>query len=151
MYKNRIQELRDNKEIKQSEIAKYLGLNNSHYGHAEREDEIMALKHLNKVCNYLDASLDYIFEFTNKEQYKNTKKEIDLIIAGERLKEFRKEKKLTQTDLAIVLNTTKTVICGYEKGRYLIATPFLYTICKKYKVSADYLVGKIDNPKYLNK
>ena len=36
-----------------------------------------------------------------------------------------------------------------EKGKYLISIPFLYTICKKYNISADYLLGKIDNPKYL--
>lgn len=27
-----------------------------------------------------------------------------------------------------------------------IATPFLYTICKEYNVSADYLLGKINKP-----
>ena len=67
-----------------------------------------------------------------------------------RLKEFRKENKLTQEKLASILNTNKSVICGYEKGRYIIATPFLYQICKKYNISADYLLGKIDSPKYLN-
>ena len=68
---------------------------------------------------------------------------------GERLKEFRKNNKLTQSKLAVILNTTQSVIADYERGRYLIATPFLYTICKKYNISADYLLGKIDNPKYL--
>ena len=42
------------------------------------------------------------------------------------------------------LNTTGTVICGYESGRRIIATPFLYQICHKYHVSADYLLGRID-------
>ena len=37
----------------------------------------------------------------------------------------------------------------YEKGKTLILTSFLYTICKKYNISADYLLGKIDEPKYL--
>ena len=79
--------------------------------------------------------------------YKNSsdyKKEL----SQERLKELRKENKITQEKLADILNTNKSVICGYEKGRYIIATPFLYTIYKKYHISADYLLGKIDNPKY---
>ena len=44
------------------------------------------------------------------------------------------------------------IIEEYKKNNceFLIATPFLYTICKKYNISADYLLGKIDNPKYLN-
>ena len=49
-----------------------------------------------------------------------------------------------------ILNTVHPVISNYESGKFLIATPFLYTICKKYNISADYLLGKIDNPKYLN-
>lgn len=66
-----------------------------------------------------------------------------------RLKEFRKENKLTQESLAQLLNVVKGTVGNYESGRALIATPFLYEICKKYKISADYLLGKIDEPKYL--
>ena len=72
-----------------------------------------------------------------------------ILKSGNRLKEFRKENKLTQTKLASILNTTQSVIADYERGRYFISTPFLYTICKKYNISADYLLGRIDNPKYI--
>ena len=57
--------------------------------------------------------------------------------------------KLTQSKLADNLGCSYGTIAGYERGRYLIATPFLYQICKTYRISADYLLGKIDNPKYL--
>ena len=67
---------------------------------------------------------------------------------GTRLKEFRKENKITQDKLASILNTNQSVIANYERGRTIIATPFLYTICKKYNISADYLLGKINTPKY---
>ena len=66
----------------------------------------------------------YSFSLQN---YKN----VENIIAGKRLKEFRKENKLTQKKLASILNTTFSNIAFYEKGRNLIATPFLYEICKK--------------------
>ena len=81
-------------------------------------------------------------------QYKQTY-EIDKIKAGQRLKEFRLEHKLTQVKLANILNTTFSSIAFNEKGRNLIATPFLYTICSKYEISADYLLGIVDKPKYL--
>ena len=110
----------------------------------------MPIKRLNTYSNFFNVSLDYLFSFTNNKQYKNAKKEINPTLSGTRLKEFRKENKLTQEKLASILNTNKSVICGYEKGRYIIATPFLYQICKKYNISADYLLGKIDSPKYLN-
>ena len=84
----------------------------------------------------------YSFSLQN---YKN----VENIIAGKRLKEFRKENKLTQEKLANILNTTFSNIAFYEKGRNLIAIPVLYEICKKYNISADYLLGRIDNPKFL--
>ena len=83
------------------------------------------------------------------EENKNSINEIDPIKVGQRLKEFHKENKITQVKLANMLNTVQPVIANYEKGKYLISIPFLYTICKKYNISADYLLGKIDNPKYL--
>ena len=56
---------------------------------------------------------------------------------------------MTQKKLALILNTTYSNIAFYEKGRNFIATPFLYQICHKYHISADYLLGKINEPKYL--
>ena len=78
----------------------------------------------------------------------NTNLNIDIHKIGQNLKEFCKENKLTQEKLTEFLNIGKGTIADYERGRYLIATPFLYQICKKYNISADYLLGKIDNPKY---
>jgi len=57
-----------------------------------------------------------------------------------------KENKLTQEKLASILNVSRTTITEYERGTNIIATPFLYTICKNYNISADYLLGKINTP-----
>ena len=104
---------------------------------------------LNEVSNIFDCSIDYILGLTNKKKYINSNKEINEELSQERLKVFRKERKITQVKLASILNTFHTVIVDYEHGRNLIASPFLYTICKKYNISADYLLGKINDPKYL--
>lgn len=149
LYKNRMLELRNTRQITQKDMAENILLGRSLYSQYEEEYVIMPIKHLNSFCNYFNVSLDYLFSFIQEEQYQNTKHEIDKIESGKRLKEFRKEIKLTQNKLATILNTTQTVIAGYESGRYIIATPFLFTICKKYKISADYLLGKIDTPKQL--
>ncbi len=148
MY-SKLKDLRLDKDLLQKDLSTILNIDNGTYARYENEYYIMPLKHLIKVCDYFDVSLDYIFDFSDDKCYKNINKEIDNYVVGNRLKEFRKENKLTQTKLGNILNTTKTVICGYEKGRYLIATPFLYTICKKYNISADYLLGRVDEPKYL--
>ena len=105
---------------------------------------------MNTLCNYFDVSLDYVFKLSNKINYDNINYKIDKRLAGKRLKEFRKENKATQNKLASILNVSRTTIAEYERGTNLIATPFLYTICKKYHISADYLLGRTNEPKYLN-
>ena len=69
---------------------------------------------------------------------------------GRRIRQRRKALGLTQEKLAKELNMARSALANYERGRNVIATPFLYQICKKYNISNDYLLGRIDEPKYLN-
>lgn len=148
-YGTIIKKLREEQNKTQQEIASILGIARQTYNHYEIQDSIIPLKHLNNLANYYNVSIDYIFELTKQRKYSNFKKEININLSKERLKSFRKEQKLTQVKLANILNTFHTVIVDYEHGKNLIATPFLYTICKKYNISADYLLGKTNDPKYL--
>ena len=147
-YGEKLKELReysnDKRKISQKEIAELLNISRRTYAHYELQESTIPVKHLNALCNYFNISIDYLFDFTKTKNYLNINKEINIKEAGNRLKEFRKEQNLTQVKLANILNTTFSNIAFYEKGRNLIATPFLYTICKEYKISADYLLGKID-------
>ena len=150
IYSKRLMELRENSELKQYEIAKILNIYKGLYNQYETEYEIIPIKHLNTLANYFDVSIDYLFGLNDKLNYKSSNCEIDAIKVGERLKEFRKENKLTQEKLAKILNMARSALANYERGRNIIATPFLYTICTKYNISAEYLLGKVDSPKYLN-
>lgn len=148
LYSEKLKSLREKNGIKQSILAEKIKVGNKAYSHYENEKYIIPINHLNLLCNYFNVSLDFIFGFTNENNYKIKNKEIDLVIAGELLKAFRKENKITQDALAKILNVDRSTISKYEKGIHIIATPFLYTICKKYGVSADYLLGRVDEPKY---
>ena len=148
-YGNQLKTIRISKQLTQEQIASFLNINRSTYKEYELQNSIIPSKHLWNLTNIFDVSMDYIFGFTEIRKYNNTNQKLDRAKSGSRLKEFRKENKMTQLKLASILNTTQSVIADYEKGRYLIATPFLYTICLKFHLSADYLLGKVDNPKYL--
>ena len=144
MYKNNLIKVREKNKVIQQEIANILEISRSRYSRYEVEYDIMPLKHLIIICDYFKVSLDYIFEFNKQESYDKYIDGIDSKKAGERLKEFRKDNKLTLEKLGKSLNCSYGTIAGYESGRYLISTSFLYELCAKYKISADYLVGKID-------
>ena len=144
MYTKKLIDMREEHNLKQYELAKIINLAPTTFNNYETEYEIMPIKDINKVTNFFDVSFDYLFEFTNLPKYKNSRKEIDSNLSGQRLKEFRKSKNLTQNDLATYLNVDQTTISKYEIGKEIISTVFLYEICKKYSISADYLLGKID-------
>ncbi len=148
-FGNKLKILRERNGYSLIEISKILNISDSLYSRYEKEIRLIPTKHLNTMCNYYNVSFDYIFDFNNITQYNNSDKKIDKLLVGKRLKEFRKENKLTQEKLAKNLNTVHSVITKIENGTNLIALPFLYDLCKKYHISADYLLGKIDEPKYL--
>lgn len=149
IYSEKLKFLREEKEITQNELANLLQIHSATYSQFEREYTIIPIKKLSILADFFHVSIDYLFDFKSIKQYTNTKKEVDLKISGKRLKTFRKENRITQKALAQFLNTTQSNIVGYEQGKFIIATPYLYMICQKYNISADYLLGKIDNSKYL--
>ncbi|MCM1053773.1 MAG: helix-turn-helix domain-containing protein [Ruminococcus sp.] len=148
-YGKKLQFLREKYNLTQAKVAEILNLDKGAYCNYENEVLLIPLKYLNAICHYFNVSLDYIFSFSEIENYNKCSKDINSELSSKRLKEFRKENNLTQVKLANILNTVHQSIANYENNKVLIPTPFLYTICKKYYISADYLLGKTDNPKYL--
>lgn len=60
---------------------------------------------------------------------------------GDKLKELRKEKNLTQQQVADRVNVSKAVISSYELSNRSPSYQTLVKIANLYKVSADYLLG----------
>ena len=60
---------------------------------------------------------------------------------GNKIKELRTEKGLTQSELAIKLQTSQRNISKYELELLDLNTELIINICKFFEVSADYLLG----------
>ena len=149
-YGEKLKDIRFDKNVTQQMIADLLNISRSTYKDYEIQIRVLPLKYLIIICNYFDISIDYLFNFTNITKYKNINNNIDNKVFKERFKDFRKKHKITQEQLAKFLNTSHSVISDYEQGKKIINTAFLFAICDKYKISADYLLGRIDYPKYYN-
>lgn len=149
-YGQKIKELREKENVSQRQLAEALNLTRSSINQFEQQYDIIPIKRLNQIANYFNVSIDYLLGFTNIKQYKNSKENINIDISSIRLKEFRKNNKLTQIRLAQKLNISRSIIVFHENKRTIIGTPFLYELCKKYNLSADYLLGKIDEPQELS-
>ena len=145
-YSEKLKEARAEHNMQQKDVAKILGISISTYSDYENQISVIPIKHLISLSEYYKLSIDYLLDLSHNYYYEDMHS-FDIMVAGRRLKDWRRSLKIKQQQLAEELNTTQPVIANYERGRTIISTPFLYDICKKYKVSADYLLGKIDSPK----
>lgn len=64
-----------------------------------------------------------------------------------RLKDLREDNEYTQTDIAKLLHTTQPQYFRYEKGYRDLPAELLIILADFYNVSADYILGRTDNPK----
>ncbi len=64
----------------------------------------------------------------------------------ERIRELRIQHKQTQKQIATLLNTSQQAYLKYEKGTNEIPAWRIAILCEHYHVSADYILGLIDEP-----
>ncbi len=138
----RLKDIRENNELTQVKMAQILNISKSYYNSFETYERIIPLKRLNDFCNLFHVSMDFVLGLTNHNTITKDNYVISNEVIGSRLKDIRKKKHLTQKALAKLLNTSQSTISTYEKGKTLILTAFLYEICIKLNVSADYLTGR---------
>lgn len=65
MYFQRLKDLREDKDMKQADIAEFLGIQQTVYSRYERGFQNIPLEHLIKLADYYNVSTDYILGRTN--------------------------------------------------------------------------------------
>lgn len=68
----------------------------------------------------------------------------------ERLREIREDNKLTQTDIAHLLKTTRQQVSKWETGVQMMGIDKYVILAEYYNISVDYLLGLIDTPRKLH-
>ncbi len=68
-----------------------------------------------------------------------------MITLGERIKQLRDSKQLSQDELAKVFNLSQSTIAYYETNKKQPPLQTLQTIADFFHVSTDYLLGRTDN------
>lgn len=133
---------RESLDLKQRELTSLFNVTSSTISGWEIGKDTIPLKHLIKYANEYGFSLDYLFGLKNKnEVYKPL--EVDLELIGKNLRIIRKTNKLTQEEVAKILNTGASGYAHYENARNLIPTTFLFALSKVYKdFSIDEILGR---------
>lgn len=65
-YNERIRDLREDRDLSQTEVAKLLKTSQTVYSRYEIGIRALPIEHLITLCKFYDVSADYILGFTNK-------------------------------------------------------------------------------------
>lgn len=140
----RLKEIRTFEGLTQEEVAKKLNVKRSTYAGWESGKDIIPFRKLHEFANMFHVTLDSLVGTCPIEHMK-TNKELNTQIISENLKEFRKQKHLTQAEFARTLKTSQSNIHKYESGKSLITTTYALEFSKKYNYSLDKLTNKKKN------
>ena len=143
----RIDDLRTDNDLKIREIANILGISIDNYFDYANGRSNFPLEKLNLLANYFKVSFDYITGLSDvKQEYPDN---INLNILKQRIKEIRKEHKLSQEKAPNIVGDKQSTYRNYESGNSIFPISKLYLLAKYYNVSIDYFVGKAQNKNIL--
>lgn len=95
---------------------------------------------LKKIADYFGVTLDYLMTGEESETPK-LESEVNTVV---RIKALRKEKGLTQQELADMLNVAGNTLGYWENGHYEPDLKALIKLADIFDVSVDYIIGRSD-------
>ncbi len=66
-----------------------------------------------------------------------------------RIKEIREDRDIKQKEIAEILQTDQSYYSKYERGLHPMTADQIIILCKYYNLSADYMLGLIDEPRQI--
>lgn len=66
-----------------------------------------------------------------------------------RIKEIREDRDIKQKEIAEILQTDQSYYSKYERGLHPMTAEQIIILCRYYNLSADYLLGIIDEPRQI--
>ena len=141
----RLKNIREDHDLSQKEMANILHVNRSTYSLWELGINIMPIKYISKFSDYFNYSIDYVLGLSNDKNNKYLKKGYNKKLIGKQLKIIRLQHKLSQENIANILNVSQACIARYEKGLIDISTSNMYKISKYFNYSMNSLCCKSKN------
>ncbi len=140
----RYKELRLDKDLTQREISAILNVKRATYSKWEDCINDMPLEKCNEIANYYHTTLDYILGLSNNHTYVEEILNINWDTFKNRLKQIRKQNKLSQQQLSDKLGFPQTTYSQFERGITKPTVLKILTMAQYYNISMDYLTGRIN-------
>lgn len=78
---NRLKDLREDRDMKQVEVGKLLGMSKSSISYYESSERDLSASLINKFCDFYNVTADYLLGRSNQPQAKWSKMDTDLLLA----------------------------------------------------------------------
>ncbi len=134
-------DMRVDNDLSQKKISDILGMSEDVYSNQENGRSNMSVNTAVKFANYFGVSLDYLFGINDNKVFKCDYL-YNSLVTSERLKKVRLNNKLSQEQIACVLNIPQRTYSSYERCDRTIPLEFLFHFACKFGVSIDYLTGR---------
>ena len=146
IVEERIRFIRERVGYTQKQVASALKISRSLVNNWEHGFANISLKQIIKLAYFYQVPIDYLLGIIDEvDSYPyHYVKDMDLKSIGMKLKALRKNLGFTQEKFAQRLDTKRSSISYYEIGRMMISTADLKQICETFGISADYLVGNLE-------
>mgnify|MGYP003480592894 CR=1 FL=1 len=147
MNENRLDVLKDERDLKSRDVAKYLNVNESTYSEWEHNKIPIPTRRIIELAEFYNVNIDYMLKLTDTRKVIKGKTKLDLELIGNRLKEIRQELGLSLRGLGDKLNCSFSSLGSYERGENLINCEILMSLYKYSNYSIDYILGRTNNKK----
>lgn len=131
MLGDKIKDLRKDMNLTQEQLCKEIGIAQSTLGMIESNQRSAGRKTLTKFANFFNVTVDSLLKADDN----------NLNNLGDKIKLLRKEKKITQQELANALSLSQSTIGMIEKNRQGVGRKTLIKIANFFNVTVDYLLS----------
>ena len=139
-------DIRVDNDLSQKEMSKLLQISEDVYSNYENGRTIMPTEIAVRFANYFKLSWDYLLNITDNKRL-NCDKSFNADETAKKLLQFRKREKMSQEQIAELLNIPQRTYSSYEHNDRAIPLEFLFNITLKFGISLDYLTGRTEKSK----
>lgn len=129
-----LKNLRKERGITQTKLSEYMGITQATLSGWENEKFEIDTESLKKLAKYFNVSVDYLLGLEEANSASVNKK-------MNNLKQLRKEKRLTQQEMANMLNISQNAYSYWENDKVKIDNKSLEKLSSFFGVSIDYILG----------
>lgn len=137
MISDNLKRLRIERGLTQQQVGEQLGTSKQAYSYWESGQHTPRFETIKKLANIFGVTTEKI-----TEDYAQPYNESETASFTERLKELRKEKGLSQIEIANYFGTSQPAYQAWESGRRTPAQKSLEKLAKFFNVSVSYLLGE---------